>query len=65
MGCPIASEILNIKGPNLGKSWRDQKLVANQDNKKYIASTAWAASHPQRGGRLSELESMFPGAKLT
>jgi hypothetical protein len=31
--------------PNLGKSWRDQKLVANQDNKKYIAATAGAAWH--------------------
>ena len=24
-------------GSNSGKFWRNQKLVANQDNKKYIA----------------------------
>jgi hypothetical protein len=32
---------------DLGKTWRDQKLVANQDNKKYIAATVWAPMAPR------------------
>jgi hypothetical protein len=32
---------IHISALNLGKTWRNQKLVANQDNKKYIAATVW------------------------
>jgi hypothetical protein len=34
--------------PNLGKSWLNQKLVANQDNKKYIALDTPVSMTPQK-----------------
>jgi hypothetical protein len=45
LGLPFYRPRIHISAPNLGKSWRDQKLVANQDNKKYIAATVGAAWH--------------------
>ena len=50
VGLPSYRSRIQISAPNLGKSWRDQKLVANQDNKKYIAATVWAAGHLDGGG---------------
>jgi hypothetical protein len=33
-----------------GKNWRNQKLVANQDNKKYIAVDCPGGMTPQKCG---------------